>query len=67
MLQIQLQRKQLLSLKNRSFIEKMIHEGKKMYLLDMYLPTISDKLKIGFSEENLIGQLQTKKISGNIS
>jgi gliding motility-associated lipoprotein GldB len=42
---------QLLSLTNRSFIGKMIHEGKKMYLLDIYLPTISDKLKIGFSEE----------------
>jgi gliding motility-associated lipoprotein GldB len=46
-------RKQLLSLKNRSFIEKMIYEGKKMYLLDMYLPSISDKIKIGFSEDKL--------------
>lgn len=45
--------KQLLPLSNRSFIGKVIHEGKKMYLLDMYLPSISDKLKIGFSEEKL--------------
>ncbi|ARV16364.1 gliding motility lipoprotein GldB [Polaribacter sp. SA4-12] len=44
---------QLLTQTNRSFIGKMIHEGKKMYLLDMYLPTISDKLKIGFSKEKL--------------
>lgn len=44
---------QLSSITNRSFIGKMIREGKKMYLLDMYLPNISDKLKIGFSEEKL--------------
>jgi gliding motility-associated lipoprotein GldB len=44
---------QLLPLSNRSFIGKMIHEGKKMYVLDMYLPNVSDKLKIGFSKEKL--------------
>lgn len=44
---------QILSLTSRSFIGKMIHEGKKMYLLDLYLPTISDKLKIGYSEQKL--------------
>ena len=44
---------QIPSLTNRSFIGKMIHEGKKMYLLDLYLPTISDKLKIGYSEQKL--------------
>ncbi len=36
--------------KARSFIDKMIYKGKNMYLLDAYLPTISDKEKIGFSE-----------------
>ena len=36
---------------DRSFIGQMIYEGKKMYLLDRYLPTISDKLKIGYSEK----------------
>lgn len=41
------------SLSSRSFIGKMIHQGKKMYLLDLYLPTISDKLKIGFLEKKL--------------
>ena len=33
----------------RRFIDKMIFEGKKMYLLDLYLPTISDQEKIGYS------------------
>ena len=45
--------KQLVFPSNRSFISKMIHEGKKMYLLDMYLPSTANKLKIGYSEEKL--------------
>ncbi|CAL2090966.1 gliding motility lipoprotein GldB [Tenacibaculum sp. 190524A05c] len=32
----------------RSFINKMIYEGKKMYLLDAYLPQVSDVEKIGY-------------------
>ncbi|MFC4267590.1 gliding motility lipoprotein GldB [Polaribacter marinivivus] len=35
----------------RRFIDKMIFEGKKMYLLDLYLPTISDQEKIGYSTD----------------
>ena len=31
----------------------MIYEGKKMYLLDAYLPSISDKEKIGFIKEKM--------------
>ena len=31
----------------------MIYEGKKMYLLDLYLPEISDKEKIGFEHQKL--------------
>ncbi|MEE9408151.1 MAG: gliding motility lipoprotein GldB [Polaribacter sp.] len=38
---------------NRSFLGKMIEEGKKMYLLDMYLPAISDKEKIGYEQDKL--------------
>ena len=38
---------------NRSFIGQMIYEGKKMYLIDRYLPFISDPLKIGYSEKTL--------------
>jgi gliding motility-associated lipoprotein GldB len=45
--------KQVLVSKNRDFVSKMISEGKKMYLLDLYLPSISDKEKIGFSQEKL--------------
>ena len=44
---------QILPLRNRSFISKLIYEGKKMYLLDLYLPSISDKEKIGYSQEKL--------------
>ena len=36
---------------NRSFMAKMIHEGKKMYLLDLYLPSKSDPIKIGYSKD----------------
>ena len=36
---------------NRSFIAKMVHEGKKMALLDWYLPSISEVEKIGYSQE----------------
>ncbi len=36
---------------NRRFIDRMIYEGKKMYLLDMYLPLVSDKEKIGYTED----------------
>lgn len=35
----------------RSFLDKMIYEGKKMYLLDCYLPNVSDEIKIGYSVE----------------
>ena len=38
---------------DRSFIGKMIHEGKKMYLLDLYLPSISNKEKSGFETDKL--------------
>ena len=29
----------------------MIHEGKKLYLLDLYLPLKSDVLKIGYTDQ----------------
>lgn len=45
--------KQVFPFSNRSFIGKMIHEGKKMYLLDLYVPRISDQLKIGYSKEKM--------------
>ncbi len=45
--------KQVLPLNDRSFIGKMIYEGKKMYLQDLYLPLISEKVKIGFEQDKL--------------
>ena len=38
-------------LRNRSFLAKMIHEGKKLYLLDLYLPLKSDSIKIGYTKQ----------------
>lgn len=35
----------------RNFIDKIIYEGKKMYVLDAYLPAISDREKIGYTTE----------------
>lgn len=44
--------KQVVSLRNdRSFLGKMIELGKRMYLLDAYLPDVSDRIKIGYSQE----------------
>ncbi|WP_417799457.1 gliding motility lipoprotein GldB [Tenacibaculum sp.] len=45
--------KQMLPSRARSFIDKMIYRGKKMYLLDAYLPKIPDAVKIGYSQEKL--------------
>ena len=39
--------------KNRTFVDKMIQEGKKMYLIDCYLPYVEDKLKIGYSQPKI--------------
>lgn len=36
---------------NRTFLAKMIQEGRKLYLLDLYLPSISEAIKIGYSKE----------------
>lgn len=54
---------QMLPNTKRRFIDKMIYEGKKMYLLDTYIPSITDAEKIGYlpikyewaqnSEENI--------------
>ena len=36
---------------NRSFLAKMIHEGKKLYLLDLYLPFKSDAIRLGYTKQ----------------
>lgn len=49
----QLINKQLPISRKRRFLDKMIHEGKKMYLLDSYLPSIPDFEKFGVSKEKM--------------
>lgn len=39
---------------NRTLLGKMIAAGKKMYLLDAYVPGVSDAIKIGYSEEKFL-------------
>jgi len=39
--------------RNRTFLGKMILEGKKLYALDLYLPQKKDVFKIGYSEDKL--------------
>lgn len=34
---------------NRTFLGQIIYEGKKLYLLDLYLPNVSDEVKLGFA------------------
>lgn len=38
---------------NRSFLHKMITEGKRLYLLDLYAPWKPDDLKIGYSKDKM--------------
>ena len=40
--------KQMYPSRSRRFIDKMIYKGKKMYLLDAYLPNVLDEYKIGY-------------------
>ena len=39
--------------KDRTFISRIIQEGKRMYLLDAYLPKVTDKEKIGYTQEQI--------------
>jgi gliding motility-associated lipoprotein GldB len=47
--------------RERSFLNKMIYEGKKMYLLDAYLPRLSDREKIGYNEEKYAWAIQSEE------
>ena len=38
---------------NRSLISNMIHEGKKTYVLDVYLPNVSKREKLGYDTEKM--------------
>ncbi|MFV0248979.1 MAG: gliding motility lipoprotein GldB [Tenacibaculum sp.] len=48
---LQIINQQVVAKNNRTFIDKIICEGKKMYLLDKYLPEVSDSEKMGYSIE----------------
>jgi len=37
----------------RRFVDKIISEGKKAYLIDRYLPNVSDAIKMGYTTEKL--------------
>jgi gliding motility-associated lipoprotein GldB len=39
--------------RDRTFLYRMINEGKFLFLLDSYLPSVSDDLKMGYSREKL--------------
>jgi gliding motility-associated lipoprotein GldB len=47
----QISEKYFIAGKKRQFLDVIISEGKKMYLIDSYLPSVSNALKIGYSEE----------------
>ncbi len=44
---------QILFSTDRTFVSRMVQLGKKMYLLDAYLPTVGDAEKIGFTQEHI--------------
>ena len=44
---------QLPPIQNRTFLGKMIAAGKRLYLIDAYVPDASDEVKIGYSKEKL--------------
>lgn len=39
---------------DRTFVSKMVKEGLKLYLLDLYLPRTNEASKIGYSEKKMI-------------
>lgn len=43
----------LVKSRNRQFIDDLINEGKKLYLLDSYLPSATDAQKIGYSNDEI--------------
>jgi len=47
--------------RNRKFLDKMIAEGKKMYVLDLYLPAVKDSQKIGYSKEKFEWALNSEE------
>ncbi|RPD99127.1 gliding motility lipoprotein GldB [Aureibaculum marinum] len=44
---------QLLFSTDRTFVSRMVQQGKKMYLLDAYLPKVNDAVKMGYTQEQI--------------
>ena len=40
-------------LRSRRFIDKIINQGKELYFLERFLPTVSDSIKIGYSSAKM--------------
>ncbi|ANW97108.1 hypothetical protein AXE80_12790 [Wenyingzhuangia fucanilytica] len=38
---------------DRTFLGQMIFEGKKMYLLDLFLPKVNDEIKLGYTPKKM--------------
>ena len=38
---------------DRTFLAKILYEGKKMYLKDVFLPHLKDNIKIGYTEDEI--------------
>lgn len=38
---------------NRTFLGQMIFEGKKLYLLDLFLPKVTQEVKLGYTEKKM--------------
>lgn len=45
--------KEVKSLDDRTFVSKMVREGVKLYLLDLYVPSANEANKIGYSDQKL--------------
>lgn len=52
---------QLKTANHRSFLSKIVEEGKKSYLLDCYLPFVSEKEKTGYSMKKLLWAQQNEE------
>ena len=52
---------QIPNFNERSFVGKMITEGKKMYLLDSYVPSLDAKEKIGYEKEKFAWVLSNEE------
>ncbi|HTE26401.1 gliding motility lipoprotein GldB [Flavitalea sp.] len=49
----------------KSLVEKMVEKGKRLYLLDKFLPHTADTLKIGYTEKQLKGSYDNEGLIWN--